>query len=142
YAAADVPVDVFGELGTTPEQLTDAYLASDGSLSPLELVQSRVQDFLAARHPGVGYSSVLRTVQQRQELINFLPGALPYKVVSVLDEVPFLPDSFQHRVHLTMRDAAGQLLDTTLPVHRMAGHRAILTFRAASELDQQVIQTY
>jgi transglutaminase-like putative cysteine protease len=137
---ATVPqVDVFAELGQTDAQLTDAYLAQSSSLSPLEFVEGRVQDLLAVRFPGTRYAQVLRAVQQHPEAASVLPGSLPYEVASVLDENAFLPPDFHHTLQVTVADGAGALLTVAVPLHEVAGHRTVLSFKPATADDETLL---
>lgn len=140
YAATSPIVDVLEAMDVGPEEFTDGYLAQNGPLSPLEFYRARVSDFLAAQRPGTSYEQVLRTVQRRTEQLPFLPGTLPYEVVSVHGESAFLPDSARQRLRLTASDGAGVFLDVTLPLHQVAGHRTVLAYRPATPEDEQVVQ--
>jgi transglutaminase-like putative cysteine protease len=139
YTAAIPQVDVVAEMGQTAAQLTDAYLAQSSALSPLEFVEGRVQDLLASRFAGTQYAQVVRTVEQHPERAGVLPASLPYEVVSVLDENAFLPDDFHHTLQLTVRDGAGILLSAAVPLHEIAGHRTVLSFKPATAADEELL---
>ncbi len=51
--------------------------------------------------------------EQRVEELPFLPGSLPYQVVSVQGEMAFLPDEAKHRVRIAASDARGPLVEVT-----------------------------
>jgi hypothetical protein len=96
---ASVPaLDLLNGLNATPASLTDDFLARGGGLSPLEFLQSRAQDYLSANRPELNYAQLLRTVAHRSESLRLIPGSLPYRVESVLDESPFLREQFKHRL--------------------------------------------
>jgi YD repeat-containing protein len=141
YAASEPALDVLVAMSTSAAALTDSYLAEPRSQTPLEFYRARVQSFLAQSHPELTYDQVQRTVQQRAERHSLLPGSLPYDVVSVQDELPFLPEQAQHRVHLTVSDATGVALDVTVPTYSLIGHRTVLTYEAATAADAQIIQS-
>lgn len=140
YAATPPTVDVLEAMGVGPESFTEGYLAQNGPQSPLQFYRARIEDFLAAQRPGTSYEQVQRTVQRRAEQLPFLPGTLPYEVVSVQAEFPFLPDSARQRLRVTASDNAGVFLDVTLPLHQVAGHRTVFTYRPATAEDEQVVQ--
>ncbi|MBZ4417857.1 RHS repeat-associated core domain-containing protein [Myxococcus sp. RHSTA-1-4] len=142
YAATPPVLDALEAMGVGPESFTDGYLSQNGPLSPLEYYRSRVRDFLTAQHPETSYEQTLRTVQRRREELSFLPGTLPYEVVSVQAESAFLPDSARQRLRVTASDDAGLFLDVTLPLHQVAGHRTLLTYRPATVADEQVVLRY
>lgn len=140
YAATPPAVDILEAMDVGPEHFTNSYLSQDGVLSPLQFYRARVEDFLAAQRPGTSYEQALRTVQRRAEQLPFLPGTLPYEVVSVHAESAFLTDAARQRLRVTASDGAGVFLDVTLPLHQVAGHRTIFTYRPASAEDEQVVQ--
>lgn len=142
YAATAPAVDVLEAMGVGPEGFTDGYLAQSGPLSPLGFYRARVEDFLTAQRPGTTYEQVLRTVQRRTEVLPFLPGSLPYEVVSVQEESAFLPDAARQRVRVTASDGAGVFLDVTLPLHQVTGRRTLLTYVPATPADEQVVQLH
>ncbi len=139
-AAVRAPVvDVLGEWSETPASLTEAYLQGSAEQSPLGFFKQRVEQYLAANKPGLKYEQVLRTVEVRPERLAQLPGSLPYKVVAVQEEVPFLPESVQQRVRLTARDESGELLKVELPLHRLTGHRTVLGYKPAEAVDEEAV---
>src|SRR5262249_48650847 len=109
YAAQPAALDALAGMGTTAAALTDAFLASPPGHSPLQFVRGQLQSFLTSQHPELSYSDVQRSVVQRAETLSFLPGTLPYKVVSVVDEPAFLPDEFKHRMRFVATDPGGVL---------------------------------
>ena len=142
YAATTPSLDALEAMQTTAGDITQVFLTSTTGVSPLEFFQSRIQDFLAAQRPDLHYADVLRRVDQRPESLPFLPGTLPYKVVSVVDELAFLPDDFKHRVRIAVGDPAGLSIDLTLPAHDFVGRRALLVFKPATDADADVVGTY
>ncbi len=139
-AAVRAPVvDVLGAWSETPASLTQAYLEGSAEQSPLGFFKQRVEQYLAANKPGLKYEQVLRTVEVRPERLAQLPGSLPYKVVAVQQEVPFLPESVQQRVRLTARDESGELLKVELPLHRLTGHRTVLGYKSAEAVDEEAV---
>jgi cysteine peptidase C11 family protein/transglutaminase superfamily protein len=133
YAASEPAVDALAEPGLDAASLTGEVLAGAPAGSPLEVYRARVAERLAAR--GASYAQALRTVEQRPQLQDFLPGALPYAVRAVHAEGAFLPDDVKHRLRLVARDGPRVLLDATLPLHQLAGHRVIFGYEPASDAD-------
>ncbi len=139
YAARAPALDAFGQLGASAPDLMAAYLGQTTSTSPLEYTRAGLQDLLTASGSSLPYSDLLRTIAQRSETLPFIPGTLPYRVVSVHDEGAFLPDEFKHRVHFSASDGAGEFLDATLPLHQLVGHRTVFTYKPASDADADAI---
>ncbi|MDY7233034.1 RHS repeat-associated core domain-containing protein [Hyalangium rubrum] len=133
-------LDAFTALGETPDTLTAAWLSAPTSQSMVEYVRERVETHLSAHRPDLFYSQVLWTVVPRREELPLLPGSLPYEVVAVHGESAFLPESLLQRVRLTAWNEAGALLELTLPLHQLTGHRTVLTHRPATEADAQLVQ--
>jgi RHS repeat-associated protein len=139
YVAAAPEVDVLAEMGRTAAQLTDEWLASGTSTTPLSFWRSQVEAHLAERHPGMSFEQAVRRVEPRAERLDALPGTLPYAVVQVHSESAFLPDDLKHEVRIAASDGAGTLFDVTLPAHQVAGHRAVLTYRPATVADHELL---
>nr|WP_225937311.1 transglutaminase-like domain-containing protein [Myxococcus sp. RHSTA-1-4] len=140
-AATSPVLSALEAMAETPTSLMDAYLAQRSAQSPLEFVRGRIQAWLAAQRPDVTYEQVLRTVSARPEALPFIPGSLPYPVVSVQEELAFLPESAQQRVRLSGADANGPLFDVTLPLHQLTGHIAVLGYKPATAADQELVQS-
>jgi len=139
-AAATPPLlDALTGMGETPDSLTSSWLSAPQQQSMVEFVRTRVETWLAAQHPDTFYSQVQWTVVPRREELPLLPGSLPYEVLSVHGESAFLPESLQQRVRLTARNEAGPLFETTLPLHRLTGHRTVLTHVPATEADKGLV---
>jgi len=140
YAASEPALDALAAMNKTASELTAAFLASapDGTTA-MQFFRGQVESWLAQNRPDVTYTQVLRRVDQKPESLNYIPGTLPYQVVSVLDELPFLPEDFKHRVHIVVSDASGPVLDYTAPLHQLLGHRSTLTYLAASDADEAAI---
>ncbi|WP_242393891.1 RHS repeat-associated core domain-containing protein [Anaeromyxobacter oryzisoli] len=138
-AASSPSLDVWQEAGLSASVMMQEYLAQPTPQSPLEFVRTRVEAYLGSSGAGVQYADVLRTVAQRSEEIAFIPGSLPYRVVSVNEETAFLPDDFKHRVRFVASDSSGAFLETTLPLHQLVGHRTLFTYRPATDADADLI---
>ena len=128
-------MDVYGSAGLTASQVASEYLAGVTPQSPLEVLQGKVQGYLSSSRPDVSYEQAVRRIASRAEVLPFIPGTLPYKVVSVHEELAFLPEAAKHRARITVADGTGDVIDVTVPVHQLAGHRAVLAYKAATEAD-------
>ncbi len=140
YVATEPALDALEELGTSAEALTQDYLLHGNGTAPLVFWKNKVMQHLAGKVPSHLYSETQRTVEQKSEVQPLLPGALPYRVVSVQGEYAFLPDTLKHRLRVSARDEGGTtLLDVTLPMHLVTGRRAIFTYKPASAEDAELI---
>ncbi len=140
-AATPPAEDVFSATGLTADELQDRYLGTSGEGSPLQLFRSVIEERLAQRRPGLTYTQLLRTVEAVPEPLPFLPGSLPFTVVSTHAEYAFLPEADKHRVRIQVADAAGPFLDVTVPTHQLAGRRTLLTFEPATDDDRYAIDS-
>ncbi|QRN93038.1 hypothetical protein JRI60_27950 [Archangium violaceum] len=139
YVATTPSLDVLSAMGASAESLTHAYLQQDQGLAPLVFWRNEVTEFLNGHSSGLSYEQVLRKVEKKPEELPLLPGALPYRVVSVQAEHTFLPEKLKHRLHITAHDGSEPLLDITLPMHLVMGHRAIFTYEPATNEDKELI---
>ncbi|OJH39694.1 hypothetical protein BON30_19675 [Cystobacter ferrugineus] len=129
YVVTEPALDVLAEMNVSAELLTQRYLAEGKGKSPLQFWKEEVTEFLSSRSDGLSYEQVLRQVVQKKQTLSLLPGALPYRVVSVQGEYSFLPENRKHRLHISAWDETGaNILEVTLPTHLVAGRRAILTY--------------
>jgi hypothetical protein len=60
-------------------------------------------------------------------------------VTSVHGEQAFLPDEAKHRARITVADGSANVVDATIPMHQLAGHRAVLAYKPATEADADAI---
>ena len=138
YIATEPSVDGFALVGANPGGLTAGYLSIPTTASMLRYVEAIVGGTLPA---GTTLSQSLRTVAQQPEALNLIPGSLPYEILSVQGDYAFLPDSAKHHIRLTAQDATGNLIDVTVPLHRVTGHRTTFTFQAATAADERLVQS-
>ncbi|WP_257446201.1 RHS repeat-associated core domain-containing protein [Archangium lipolyticum] len=139
YVATEPDLDVLTAMGASAESLTQAYLQQGQGSAPLVFWRNQVTQFLKGHSSGLTYEQVLRKVEKKPEELPLLPGALPYRVVSVQAEHTFLPEERKHRLHITAHDGAELLLDVTLPMHLVMGHRAVFTYEPATDEDKELI---
>jgi RHS repeat-associated protein len=139
YVATLPALDPLSAMGANAESLTQTYLQQGQGLAPLVFWRNKVTEYLTGHSSGLSYDEVLRKVERKPEALPLLPGALPYRVVSVQAEHPFLPEERKHRLHITAHDGAQVLLDVTLPMHLVVGHRAVFTYKPASAEDKELI---
>lgn len=138
-AARPPAFDAFERFGFSAASLTAAYLGTTSDVSPVAFVRQQIEAQLQATNTPNSYGDLLRTVAQRAEELPFLPGSLPYRVVSVHQEMAFLPDEYKHRVRFVASDGTTTILDATLPLHQLVGHRTIFTYKPASDADAEAI---
>jgi hypothetical protein len=139
YGADAGALDGYAVAGLTAERIATDYLSAPRADSPLEFVQGRVRAYLAANRSDVPYEKAVRRVVSRTESLPFIPGTLPFMVTSVHGEYAFLPDEAKHRARITVADGSGNVVDVTIPMHQLVGHRAVLAYKPATEADADAI---
>jgi RHS repeat-associated protein len=137
YVSQPAQVDALAVTSLSASLLTQEYLESATTVSPLAFVRERVGDALVSA--GSTYAAALRTVTSRAESLGFVPGALPYTVVAVHGEWAFLPDDAKHRLRFIVSDAAGTVVEQVLPLHRVIGHRTVFAWDPATPADSDAI---
>ncbi|HET7929312.1 MAG TPA: DUF6531 domain-containing protein, partial [Actinomycetota bacterium] len=138
YVAHPPAADAFAVTGFSAAALTQDYLESGSADPVLGFVRARVEAALA-QGSGPTYAEVLRSVERRPEDLSLVPGSLPYEVTGVHEELAFVPEEAKHRVRVTVHDAAGVVMEATLPLHRLVGHRTLLAWDPATEADATAI---
>ncbi|PYQ46369.1 MAG: hypothetical protein DMF78_26495, partial [Acidobacteria bacterium] len=135
-------LDVVRELELDPREVLDSYLSAPQRATPLEYTRGRVGARLAERKPGTAYADVLNDRSTLVETLGLLPSSLPYKVVSAPEVSYDLPDTLGHTLRLVGEAQGSSLLDVTLPVADVLGHRLTLSYLPATEEDEAVAATY
>lgn len=110
--------------------------------------QGQVQTALSALGPDATVATVLGSRGIKQESIDALPAALPYKVITQLDSSAALSEGLQHRYHLSLyASAAAQAAGTAVLSHSLslpalAGRKLTLSFAPSTPDDQATLDSY
>ena len=135
-------MDVLTEMGFDPETFIDDYITTYHEPSPVELMIQEIQNYLALNDPDRSYADIVRTREIDTESIGFIPGALPFKVLSIDDDFAEIPSDKRYSVRFHLYNGGTTFIDYTANLPEIAGKRVTIAYRAASQADQDVIDAY
>lgn len=130
----DVPV----EMGFDAKAFVDDYISSFHAESPVELYKQQIIDYLAVNHPGLTYEDIIRTRNLRTEALGFIPGSLPYKLLSRDGEFSEISANKRFRIRFHIY-GSGSTLDYTANLPEIAGKQVTISYIGATAADQQII---
>ena len=145
------PIDVVEEMNTNGfdiETFFDNYLDGDYGVStePLAAFKTVVEDFLASTtldyYPDLAYEDVLTRSYPGQSELSFVPGSLPYEIAADLDTYGFIPASLRHTVEFTVTEGVDVVLNHTAYVSDLADQEVLITYEAATQDDQDIIDSF
>jgi hypothetical protein len=105
--------------------------------------QAQIEAFVNGQKPGAAVGDVLGTraiIARTSEVLN---THLPYDHVATTDGFASLPQSLRWRFQYTLTDEwGGQLFSFVDSLPRLAGKRLALSFRPATQADEDLITSY
>jgi RHS repeat-associated protein len=108
-------------------------------------IRQEVEGYLQTG-PGGTWEEQLGTRANLAERLKFLPSSLPATVVTVTEEVASLSVDQLHRVVFRARrgtgDASPVVLETTLPLSAVSGHRVTWSYTPASVEDHRTVNAF
>jgi hypothetical protein len=104
------------------------------TLSPLAFYKKRVTDFLAEHQPQTTFEQAItqRTIQAAAA--GLLPSTLPYRTVSVNQELTALPDTLRHHVRFVAQGDGAAAFDDAA---RLRARRARVTVDVPANVEDQ-----
>ncbi len=120
------------------------YLQSGTELSPRQFYEEALDAYVADNHPEISSLEELkRTKSVVQEGFPFVPGTLRGKILSLAGESVEVPESFQQRLKLEVREAGGPVLASySTPWPAVHGKRLELVWPGATSADQATLDLY
>ena len=73
---------------------------------------------------------------------GLLPSTLPYRTLSVNEELTALPDTLRHHVRFVASSDGAAAFDVTLPASALVGRRVTLSYAPATVEDQIAAGAY
>jgi len=134
-------VDVVSEMSFDAEKFVDDYISTFHELSPLELFQKEIGNFLTLNYPELSYEDILRTRKIIPESIGFIPGSLPFdvdKIDAVFSEID--ADDI-YKVNIIIY-GPWPIIDYTVTIPEILGKRIAVSWIASTQDDQDVIDSY
>ncbi|MEK7552681.1 MAG: transglutaminase-like domain-containing protein, partial [Patescibacteria group bacterium] len=134
--------------GFITEEFFDRYLAGDyGDLEPLEAFKREVElSLTSARpeyYPDLTYTEALTRSYPKLQNLDFIPGSLPYKIVTVLGVDAYVPTPFRHSIRFTIKnEQENVILDHRAYVSDLADNEILVTHDPATPEDQTIIDSF
>jgi|GEM_PF-1013170 len=135
-------IDVLSEMGFDAEAFINNYITTFHEPSPVELMIQQIQGYLAVNYPGLSYEDIARTRSILAETLEFVPGSLPFKVLSVDSDFAEIPADKRHQIRFHLYNGGTTLIDYTANLPEIAGKRVTISYVAATPEDQAVIDSY
>ena len=105
--------------------------------------QAQLESFLASELPDATLADVIGRKSIRQGSLRALRLGHPYQVVARGAAIAVLPDSLRHKFRFTLNDQYGMdVLSFQRDTVELAGRRLALSFRPASQADEDTIASY
>lgn len=135
-------VDILSEMGFDAEAFIDDYISTFHEPSPVELYMQQINDYLSVNHPELSYEDIVRIRTITQENLDFLPGSLPLTVRSVDSDFAEIPSDKRYKLRFRLYDGGTTFIDYTANLPEIAGKRVTISYVAATQADQDVIDSY
>lgn len=144
------PIDLLEGMrgnGFTIESFFDDYLGGAyGTLEPLEAFRTEVAAHIASssssHYPDLDYEGALLREYAYDQPLDFIPASLPYEVSADLGTYDFIPSSLRHTVTFTVADDTADVIEYTTYVSELADKEILVTYNAATEDDQDIIDSF
>lgn len=146
------PFDVVKEMtadGFDIETFFGDYLNGDyGTDEPIEAFKSKIEDYLASSgvpgyfDDGLTYEDAKMKVWSRNDDLDFIPGSLPFEISADLNTYDFIPSSLRHTIEFTVTEDSSEVLNHTAYVSDLADREVLLTYEAATQTDQDIIDGF
>lgn len=109
----------------------------------LEGYQTQLEDYLATEAPDATVADVIGGKTIREQHLRTLRLGHPYHVVASGSPMVVLPANLRHKFRFTLRDRYGSdVLSFQRDTVELAGRRLALSFRPASQADEETIASY
>ena len=135
-------IDIPLEMGFDAETFMANYISTYHELSPVELYMQQISDYLAINYPGYVYGDILRTREILPESIGFIPGSLPFKVISIDSDFARIPDDKRYKMRFHLYNGTTTFIDYTVNLPDIAGKRVTISYIPAETADEAVINSY
>lgn len=124
------------------DSLRDDYLQAVQTVTPLEFVKARAEEYLAQNNPGKSWHDLLQTKTIIPDILNIIPASLQFKQIAITGEYSELPAVLKQQVRFTAKDGSNELFSITQETQKLSNKRLALTYEPESVEDQQTIDSY
>src|SRR3990172_5385297 len=140
----NTPPDLLSEYSLAT--MRDEYLTAIQAQTPLEYLQTKINEYLTQNHPGKTYSDYLSTKALIPEVMQILPGSMQFSQVKVTNEYTQIPDELIHTIIFTATnpqlETNNELFTITLPAYKLSNQRIAITYEPETVEDQEIIDEY
>lgn len=115
-----------------------------GTQKPIDALRSEVDAYLNLNHPKTPYEGTFVQKGKIREDFEFIPRTLAYEVVEERGEYSAAPDTLKHSLNFLVESTDGTqtFLDYDVNVAAIADQELVLTYQAATQADQDVIDSF
>jgi transglutaminase-like putative cysteine protease len=135
-------MDVLTEMGFDPEAFISDYITTYHEPSPVELMIEEIRDYLAVNHPELTYGDIVRTSAIDPENMAFIPGALPFRILSIDDDFAEIPSDKRYSIRFHLYNGGTTFIDYTADLPAIAGKRVTISYIPSTQADEDVISAY
>jgi RHS repeat-associated protein len=143
-----LPAGILGQMGLSVDSFITETLATAQPADPLSRLRAEVESYLLQTDPDAEYQDQLGAHTIIAESLGLLPSSLPVgmKVIAVTGEAAELDPALQNNVRLVVRADASPsspaLLDSTVPLSEVAGHRLTVSYMPATVDDHTIVNAF
>lgn len=134
--------DVLALMGWDADAFLTDYISTFHSPSPIEKLLEDVQAWLDINRPGQTVADIERTIALDELELGLLPASLPYQARSITSRFATLEDAKRYQVRFHLRNGGTTLIDHTVPLLHLVGHRLTIEYVGATPTDQAIIDSY
>jgi len=135
-------VDIVSEMGFDAKTFIENYIGTLQDYNPLEGLIQAVRDYLSVNHPELSYEDILRTKRIITEEMAFIPGSLPYEVTWIDGTYSEISATDRYKVQIVIYSWGPEEINYTFAIPEILGKRITVSYAAATQDDQDVIDTY
>ena len=134
--------DVLALMGWDADAFLADYISTFQSPSPNEKLLEDVQAWLDINRPGQTVADIERTIALDELELGLLPASLPYQARSITSRFSTLEDAKRYKVRFHLLNGGTTLIDHTVPLLHLVGHRLTIEYLGATPTDQAIIDSY
>lgn len=124
------------------DTLRNEYLETPNTLTPLEFIKAKTEDYLAVNAPDTAWNDLKDAKSIVPEVLSIIPAGLQFAQVSITGEYASIPDELKHKVVFSATVANNELFTATRDASELSNRKVTLTYEPESVEDQQIIDSY
>jgi len=128
--------------GFSLDGLRDDYLQAVQTVTPLEFVKARAEEYLALNNPGKSWQDLLQSKTIIPDVLNIIPASLQFRQVAITGEYQTLPDDLRHKLIVSAINNVSELFSLTLETFKLSNKRVVITYEPETVEDQNIIDSF